>query len=349
MSGARKKRLSIDEMSARLVEFVASEEGVPEADVRVRDLRPLAGGSSRLLFSVDVEIGSQPTLELVLRQDPPGRIQEGGMALEFELLRAAAERGVPVPRVHWCAPGKEPLGAPFFAMERLRGEAIPRRLLRDDRYADTREAMRKQLGAILARVHTIDHSAPALADSLQRPPEGQSAAACEIEKLAGGYRLLAVEPHPVLDLAERWLQRHLPADRPLGFVHGDYRIGNFMFDESGVVGVLDWELPHIGDPVEDLAWLCLRAWRFGNDDQEAGGVATREELVAAYEGAGGATVDLEALRFWEVLGNFKLALVFITQARAYLDGAHATVELASLGRRTAEGEAELLQLMEGSA
>jgi aminoglycoside phosphotransferase (APT) family kinase protein len=119
-----------------------------------------------------------------------------------------------------------------------------------------------------------------------------------------------------------------------------------MFDESGLVAVLDWELAHLGDPVEDLAWLCVRAWRFGNDDRAAAGLATREALVAAYEAAGGEPVDRDALRFWEVLGNFKLALVFIGQARAYLDGAHATVELASLGRRIAEPEAELLALIE---
>jgi len=122
-----------------------------------------------------------------------------------------------------------------------------------------------------------------------------------------------------------------------------------MFDEEGAVAVLDWELAHVGDPVEDLGWLCVRAWRFGNDALAAGGVGTRDELVGAYEAAGGDPVDRDALRFWEVCGNFKLALVFITQARAYLDGAHRTVELASLGRRTAEAEEELLDLMEGAA
>jgi aminoglycoside phosphotransferase (APT) family kinase protein len=123
-------------------------------------------------------------------------------------------------------------------------------------------------------------------------------------------------------------------------------VGNIMFDESGLVSVLDWELAHVGDPVEDLAWLCVRAWRFGQDERPAGGLGTREELIAAYQDAGGSPVDLSTLRFWEMLGNFKLALVFISQARAYLDGAHATVELASLGRRIAEPEAELLALMQ---
>lgn len=253
---------------------------------------------------------------------------------------------MPVPRVHWCDPTSQHLGAPFFAMDRLPGETIPRRLLRDARYANAREGLCDQLAAALAKIHRLEIDAPALAAGLERPAQAGEAARSEIDRTAEGYRMLAVEPHPVLDLAERWLRAHAPRSQALKLVHGDFRLGNFMFDESGLVAVLDWELAHLGDPVEDLAWLCVRAWRFGNDDRAAAGLASREDLVAAYEAAGGDPVDRDALRFWEVLGNFKLALVFIGQARAYLDGAHATVELASLGRRIAEPEAELLALIE---
>ena len=124
-------------------------------------------------------------------------------------------------------------------------------------------------------------------------------------------------------------------------------MGNFVFDDTGIRSVLDWELAHVGDPIEDLGWLCVRAWRHGAE-APVGGVGSREELVRAYEAAGGCRVDPESLRFWEACGNFKLALVFITQARAFLAGV-PSVELASLGRRIAEAEAELLDLMEGSA
>jgi aminoglycoside phosphotransferase (APT) family kinase protein len=337
-----------EELCDRLCAFVAEREAVAREAVRASGLRRLAGGASRLLWSVDLELAGE-RLPLVLRQDPPGRVVPGGMETEFLLLRAAAEAGVPVPRVHWCDPEGDALGAPFFAMERLEGEAIPRRLLRDARYEHARRGMTAELGAILARVHAIDPEAEALRGRLARPPEGVSPAAAEVERIAQGVRAFAVEPHPVLDLAERWLRERAPAPPRLGFVHGDYRIGNVLFDEKGVRAILDWELAHVGDPVEDLGWLCVRAWRFGNDALCAGGVGTREELVSAYEAAGGAAVDPEALRFWEACGNFKLALVFITQARAYLDGAHRTVELASLGRRTAEAEEELLRILEGEA
>ncbi|MCZ6463621.1 MAG: phosphotransferase family protein [Proteobacteria bacterium] len=331
-------------MSERLAAFVAAEEGCDPGALVVTNLRRLAGGASRLLWSVDVELRGE-RLPLVLRQDPPGRIVEGGMELEFRLLGAAASAGVPVPRVYWCAPDASVLGAPFFAMERLRGEAIPRRLLRDERYAGARKVMGAELGEILARIHRIDPELPALAGRLARPTPGVSPSRMEIDRVSEGVRALAVEPHPVLDLAERWLRERAPDPPALGFVHGDYRVGNVFFDENGTRAILDWELAHVGDPVEDLGWVCVRAWRFGHDDLAAGGLATREELVRAYESAGGAPVDPAALSFWEACGNFKLALVFLSQARAYLDGAHATVELASLGRRTAEAEDELLRLM----
>ncbi len=339
-----------ESMQERLAAFIAERESLAPEAVRVTNLERLAGGASRLLWSFDCEVeapGSEVRrMELVLRQDPPGRISPGVMELEFALLGAAAEQGVPVPTVHWEVGGVEVLGSPFFAMDRITGEAIPRRLLRDEAYAGTRQVLTGQLGANLARIHALDTGLPALKDRLARPKAGVSPARAEIENLAAGYRQLAVEPHPVLDLAERWLRQIAPEPPGLTLVHGDYRVGNVMFDEQGLLAVLDWELAHVGDPIEDLGWLCVKAWRFGHDALEVGGVGTRDELVSAYEGAGGVAVDRDALRFWEACGNFKLALVFITQARAYLDGSHPTVELASLGRRTAEPEAELLRLME---
>jgi len=263
------------------------------------------------------------------------------------VLRAAAEADVPVPRVHWCCTDPAVLGAPFFLMDRIAGETLPRRLLRDPEYAVARAGMAPALGAILARIHSIDTERPELA-ALGAAQAGVGSARLEIRRIVEAVERLAVEPHPVLDLAARWLEARAPEPRRRVLVHGDYRVGNVMFDASGVRAILDWELVHLGDPVEDLGWLCVRAWRFGNDALPVGGVGTREELVRAYEAAGGDPVDREALRYWEVSGNFKLALVFISQFRAWLDGM-PSLELAALGRRTAEAEQELLELMEGAA
>jgi aminoglycoside phosphotransferase (APT) family kinase protein len=344
----RADALSEGELGERLRDFIAAQAELPPASVRVGSLRRLAGGASRELWSLDLTLENRPgPLALVLRRDPPARVGESDRALEFRVLRAAGAAGVPVPKVHWCCSDRTVLGAPFFLMDRIEGETLPRRLLRDPEYAATRAGMARELGAILARIHAIDTSSPDLA-GLAASPSGVGSGREEIRRISSSIERLALEPHPVLELAARWLEARAPEPARRVLVHGDYRVGNVMFDARGVRAILDWELAHVGDPVEDLGWICVRAWRFGNDALPVGGVGTREDLVRAYEKAGGAPVDPAALRFWEVCGNFKLALVFISQCRAWFDGV-PSLELASLGRRTAEAEQALLELMEGDA
>jgi aminoglycoside phosphotransferase (APT) family kinase protein len=127
-------------------------------------------------------------------------------------------------------------------------------------------------------------------------------------------------------------------------VHGDFRIGNMLFGEDGLRAVLDWELAHVGDPMEDLGFICVRSCRFGGS-KPVGGIGEREEFFAAYEAAGGGAVDPERVRWWEVFGNLRWGVICLSQARTYLDGVSNSVELASIGRRTAETEWELLSLV----
>jgi aminoglycoside phosphotransferase (APT) family kinase protein len=241
--------------------------------------------------------------------------------------------------------GDDSLGVPFFLMERVEGETIPRRLLRDDEYAEARAVMTGQLGAILARIHAVPIDKHGLG-VLPAPPPGASPVETEITRFEQTYRAIAPEPHPAFELAFRWLRGHRPPARRLALVHGDYRIGNVMFGPEGARAVLDWELAHIGDPMEDLGWICVRSWRFGNDNLPVGGIGTREEFLEAYEEAGGEPVDPEQVHFWEVFGNLRWGIICITQTKTYLDGLSHSVELASIGRRSAETEWELLNLME---
>ena len=330
------------QLGARLAAFLAERSGDPGA--RVEGLRRMAGGASRELWSLDARVRGEQRA-LVLRRDPPGRVGDSSdRGLEAALLRAAAEAGVPVPRVHWSCGDPALLGSAFFLMDRVEGETIPRRLLRDPEYAGARRVMTGQLGEILARIHALDPERPELA-GLGAAGQGGASAADEVQRIAAGIRALAAEPHPVLELAERWLLERAPGSRRRSLVHGDYRIGNVIFGPEGVRAILDWELAHLGDPLEDLGWLCTKTWRFGSE-LAAGGIGTREELVGAYEKAGGAPVDPQALAWWEACGSFKVALVWISQSRVFLDGRVPSVELASLGRRTAEPEAELLRILE---
>jgi len=337
--------MDLRDMEQRFGAYVAGHVGV--ASVDVSGLRRLAGGASREIWSVDVgydKDGVRVTLPLVLRRDPAAAAVGAGRRDEFELLRAAAAEGVPVPRVYWLANDSETLGAPFFVMARVEGETLARRLLRDEIYAEARRVMTAQLGRIAAAIHRIDRGEHGLT-FLTEPPAGESPAQGELDRYEQIFRAITPDPHPAFELAFRWLRQRLPQNDERVVVHGDYRIGNVIFGPEGVRAVLDWELAHIGDPMEDLGWLCVRSWRFGNDDKPVGGIGEREELFGAYVAASGRSVDAEHVRFWEVLGNLKWGIMTIMQAKTHLDGLVNSVELASLGRRTAEMELELLNLM----
>jgi aminoglycoside phosphotransferase (APT) family kinase protein len=339
--------MSDEELAQRLAAFLRRHHGA--RDVRIEGLRLLTGGASRQTWAFDAIIeyagGQTESVGLVMRSDARRGPAFMSRETECRLLQAAAEAGVPVPRIH--AMGDESLGVPFFLMERIEGETIPRRLLRDEQYARAREVMTRQLGAILASIHRIPAEVVAPL-GLPAPATGTPAAESETARWEATYRLITPDPHPAFELAFRWLRAHMPPAADRALVHGDFRIGNIIFGPEGARAVLDWELAHVGDPMEDLGWLCVRSWRFGNDALPVGGIGTREELFAAYEAAGGQRPDPRAVRWWELFGNLRWGIICISQVRAYLDGQSASVELAAIGRRTAETEWELMRLMEES-
>lgn len=330
------------ELETRLGAFIA--RALDDAPVTIRGLRKLAGGASREIWAFELVDGRDGDVRrLVLRADPgKTSIAQSDRAQEFRVLRAAHAAGVPVPAVHWMSDDHDALGAPFFVMDHVEGETIARRLLRDAEYAQARRVMAAQLGGILARIHAID----LVAHQLRVPttPDDVTPAAAEVARYDQLYRQLAPEPHPVIELALRWVATRIPAGPRRTLVHGDYRIGNVIFGPEGVRAILDWELAHEGDPMEDLGWMCVKAWRFGSR-LPVGGVGEREALFHAYEDAGGGAVDAAAVHWWEVFGNLKWAVICIGQAQTHLGGGVPSVELASLGRRTAEVEHELLQLI----
>lgn len=332
------------EMAERLAAFIRDQGRF--ANVRIENLKRMPGGASREIWSFDAAIrngGAENKRALVLRRDPAAHKIDTSRRHEFAVLRAAYEEGVPVPEVMWLSDDPAILGAAFFIMERIEGETLARRLLRDEVYADARKAMPAQLASILAQIHRIDvakHKLDFLAQS------GDNAARSEVQRYQEIFRNLALEPHPAFELAFRYLLERVPATPRQTLVHGDYRIGNVVFGPEGVRSILDWELAHLGDPMEDLGWICVRAWRFGEDTKPMGGLGSREEFFRAYEKASGGPVDRQAVRFWEVFGNLRWGIITIGQARTHLDGLVRSVELASLGRRTAETELELLNLIE---
>ena len=337
-------KLEPGEMAQRLIGFIRAEGRFDS--VAIDNLRKMPGGASREIWSFDcaMERGGETTRRaMVLRRDPGAHNIATNRRHEFMVIRAAFEEHVPVPEVFWVSEDPNVLGSAFFIMERVEGETIARRLLRDETYARAREVMPTQLAEILAKIHRIDPVKHQL-DFLPEP--GANAALTEVKRYEENFRRLALEPHPAFELAFRWLLQRVPQTPRKTLVHGDYRIGNVIFGPEGVRSILDWELAHLGDPMEDVGWMCVRAWRFGNDQKPVGGLGTREDFFRAYERASGIAVDPEAARFWEVFGNLRWGIITISQARTHIDGFVKSVELASIGRRTAETELELLNLIE---
>jgi aminoglycoside phosphotransferase (APT) family kinase protein len=301
----------------------------------IQNLRRLSGGASRETWSFDAALPGGERAELVLRRDPGGHIGETGRDVEYALLAAAHSGGVAVPEVRFLLEPRDDLGA-GFVMERVDGETIARRILRDDAYAGARPRMARECGELAARIHALD---PGTLPPLPHPSVTEQLE--QYRDLLDGFG----EPHPAFELGLRWLADHAPAAGPPTLVHGDFRNGNFIVGPEGIRAVLDWELAHLGDPIEDLGWLCVKSWRFGVNDRRVGGFGHTDELLDGYHAAGGSDVDPDALRFWEAFGNLKWGVICKVQAYTHLLGTVRSVELAAIGRRVPETEWDLLELI----
>ena len=330
-------------MQAEVAAFLAGATGGP---VAIERLERMAGGASHEAWALDALAGQQ-RLALVMRRSMGGALTTLALdrEAEFAVLKAAHESGVAAPRPYWLA--NDIGGKPAFFMERIEGETVGRKIVSDPRVHASAATLCADLARCLAAIHMVDVTAHGLEDVLARPRGASTPAQSELDRLTQELDDLG-EAHPALELGLRWLRRREPPPGPASFVHGDYRIGNVVIGPAGVRAVLDWEFAHIGDPAEDVGWLCVRAWRFGSDRKRVGGIADLEPFLAAYTAAGGAAIDPATAFYWEVMGNVKWALGALFQARRHLGGEERSIELASLGRIAAEMEYELLHLIEAA-
>lgn len=262
-------------------------------------------------------------------------LAEGDVEIESRLLREAAAAGVAVPGIlAWDAQSAT------LVTRYVTGESIPRRILRlVEADPELGERLTRDCGRALAGIHSIPSEPFAALPDLRDPLR-------YVDELEAGLEALPT-PHPALRLGLRWLRRHAPDPWPSAtVVHGDFRNGNLLVTESGLAAVLDWELAHLGDPMEDLAWLCLRCWRFGADGREVGGFGRRETLREAYEVAGGRWREA-GFRWWSVARTLWWALGLARQAEAFLGGHSNSIVLAASGRRVVELEYDLMRAIEG--
>jgi aminoglycoside phosphotransferase (APT) family kinase protein len=294
----------------------------------VSELKRLSAGASRETWSFTTAGGEH----CILQRLPRGS-DRASVELEAAILTEARDAGVPVARVLASFEAGGPLGMPALVLERVEGEALPPRLRRDPRYAQALDQLAGQCGQILARLHSIPRDR---IEGLNRPDPIDRARA-----VLDGLD----ERHPAFELVLRRLELTRPEPREPTIVHGDFRLGNLLIDESGVSAVLDWELVHSGDPLEDLGWLCVPAWRFGGERPVAG-VGDYDALLSAYRDGGGATVSQEELIWWQAAGTVWWGVLCHVQASRHLKGHTRSLELASIGRRACEQEWDALAVLE---
>ncbi|WP_183025876.1 phosphotransferase family protein [Variovorax sp. UMC13] len=305
----------------------------------VDGLRRLSGGASQQTWAFELGTAGEGALPLILRRAPGVQSARdhgsAGLATEAALIDAARALGVPAPAVCHVLQPADGLGE-GFVMARIEGETLGRRIVRDERFEPARRVLARQCGQALAKIHRVPLAG--------LPPLRRSGARAELD-----FQLALHRGHgtarPVFEAAFQWLRRHAPATEAAPvLVHGDFRNGNLIVGEQGLRAVLDWELAHIGDPMEDLGWLCVNAWRFGRDELPVGGFGTLAELFEGYTAEGG-TVDTGRLRYWQVLGTLKWGIVCEAMAHAWLGGSERELEKAVIGRRASEAEIDLLALI----
>ena len=301
-------------------------------DTSIENLHALTGGASRTTWAFDA-VGDGTRRALILRTGPPDDVH-AGMELEARVQRRAAAAGAPVPHILAADNSPAALGNPYLICDAIDGETIVRKIHRglDE---GGRLRLLQQCAHALAAIHRADSDGIGLTQSEQLTEWRD--------------RLDAMgDTTATFEWAFRWLDANRSPPSPPTLVHGDFRMGNLIVDESGLAAVLDWELVHIGELYEDLAWFCIRAWRFGAPEQlGAGGLGSVETFLSAYEAAAGTTVDRKAFRWWLTVATLRWGVICRFQAERHLSGQMPSVELAAIGRRVSETEWDVLDLLEG--
>lgn len=334
--------MKTEALAGRIAARLTEATGQP---VAVTALTPLSGGACQENFRVELDLAGERRVTC-LRSDARTALPASvGRAVEYAVIEAAVAAGVPTPAARWPSPDLVRDGADAYFLDWLDGDAIGARVTRHASLAAAREKLPEQLARALAAIHRITPATHPALPIARAPFSGDGDPADGAIRFVGEMLDRLDAPRPASEYALRWLRAHKPPPGDVTLVHADFRTGNFMVDRHGLVGVLDWEFTHWGDPIEDIGWLMTRDWRFGQDDKPIGGLCGRRQFYAAYTEASGRAVDPARARWWEICGNLRWAVAAAFQGRRYAEG-EPEFELLAIPRRAAEMEYEALRLIE---
>jgi aminoglycoside phosphotransferase (APT) family kinase protein len=309
-------------LSERFARYVAHQW--PEVtDIRVEDLTRVHGGASRETYRLRLKYqrdGAPEERPLILRRDPSGSLIETERATEYHAYRALHGTAIPVPEPLWLEEDEQWLDRPFFVMEQITDcEASPQALLLPP-YQQHTQRMGEQKWRILGELNKMDPQELGLADVMPavKPEECWQR---ELGHWEGVIDEDEMAPQPIGRAAIRWLRRHPPPPaQKISVIHADFRTGNFLADSQGNIrAILDWEMTHLGDPIEDLAWSLSRIWCWARDDRP-GGLLPRERAIELWEEASGLRADAETLHWWELFSGVKGLGIWLSSGREYATG-----------------------------
>ena len=300
---------------------------------KIKQLVPLTGGASadinRIILANEDELIVRRTLS------KEKSVMAIPKILEAKIQKVVKKNGAPVPAIIFEFSEGEEIGE-GYVMEAIPGETIPRKILRDVKFATAREKLPFEIGKSLAKIHQTK------LDDLKALD--QVTFSDSLEKLFQVY-LSFNQPQPVFDLAFKWLEAQKLTEYGDVLVHGDFRFGNFIISEENLESIIDWELAHIGNPMEDLGWLCVRSWRFGNVEKRVGGLGDIKDLIAGYESNSDLKIDESQLDVWQLYGSLRWGVICMMQTFAHLSGMVNSVEKAAIGRRVSETEFDLMNMI----
>tara|TARA_B100001559_G_scaffold233079_1_gene196372 strand:+ start:746 stop:1708 length:963 start_codon:yes stop_codon:yes gene_type:complete len=300
---------------------------------KIKQLVPLTGGASADINRIILSSGDELIVRRTLSQEKS--VMAIPKILEAKIQKVVKENGAPVPEILFEFSKGEEIGE-GYVMEAIPGETIPRKILRDEKFSTAREKLPFEIGKSLAKIHQTQ------LDDLKALD--QVSFSDSLEKLFQVY-LSFNQPQPVFDLAFKWLEAQELTDYGDVLVHGDFRIGNFIISEENLESIIDWELAHIGNPMEDLGWLCVRSWRFGNVEKRVGGLGDVKDLIAGYESISDIKIDELQLDIWQLYGSLRWGVICMMQTFAHLSGMVNSVEKAAIGRRVSETEFDLMNMI----
>ena len=302
---------------------------------KVSNLEPLTGGASKEIWKFEVSNAKQST-KMILRR---GSGIEGPLAIktadEARIQKEVIKVGAPVPKILAVSKNEEELGDSYI-MHFVEGESIARKILRDKEYKKALPILAYQCGEAIAKIHNVDINNFSFLP--KKPAEDQ------LEDLYSTYQSFE-QPSPVFEYAYLWLKEQDFGNFQESLVHGDFRLGNIIVNADGLQSIIDWELAHIGNPLQDLGWVCGNSWRFGKNDKVVGGFGELEDLLEGYNSISKLKVNKEMVRCWQVFGTFRWGVICLIQAYAHLNGTINSIEKAAIGRRVSETEIDIVDLL----